>query len=194
MILSLVVAASVAEKCAPRVARETILSVAYHESRFDTLAIGDNTARKSIHPKSRMDAVTIAQDLIARGHSIDMGIGQVNNRTAARLAAPTSSPAHCSRVRSSIASGAASLCQHRCSKPSMFLVWVAAPGWHRMAATLPFAWSTWCSSASWPASTFFLACRLRSKHPRSRSAPNRFASIGAIGGLRIDRCPSAFRG
>lgn len=85
MILSLVVAAGVAEKCAPRVARETILSVAYHESRFDTLAIGDNTARKSIHPKSRMDAVAIAQDLIARGHSIDMGIGQVNNRTAARL-------------------------------------------------------------------------------------------------------------
>lgn len=85
MILSLAIAAGIAEKCAPRVARETILSVAYHESGFDTLAIGDNTARKSIHPKTRMEAVAIAQDLIARGHSIDMGIGQVNNRTAVGL-------------------------------------------------------------------------------------------------------------
>ena len=85
MILSLVIAASLAERCAPRVARETLLSVAYHESRLDTLAIGDNTTGQRFHPRSRQEAVQTAQALIARGHSVDMGIGQINSRTAPGL-------------------------------------------------------------------------------------------------------------
>ena len=85
MILSLAVAASLADKCAPRVARETLLSVAYHESRLDTLAIGDNTTGRRFHPRSRQEAVQTALTLIASGHSIDMGIGQINSRTAPGL-------------------------------------------------------------------------------------------------------------
>ena len=85
MILSLAIAAGLADKCARPVARETLLSVFYNESHFDTLAIGDNTDRRSIHPRTRNEAVAIAQELIARGHNIDMGIGQVNSRTAPRL-------------------------------------------------------------------------------------------------------------
>lgn len=85
MILSLAIAAGLADRCAPRVARETLLSVAYHESGLDTLAIGDNTTGRRLHPRSRREAVETAQMLIARGHSIDMGIGQINSRTAPRL-------------------------------------------------------------------------------------------------------------
>lgn len=91
MILSLAIAASLADKCAPRVARETLLSVAYHESRFDTLAIGDNTTGQRFHPRSRPEAIATAQALIARGHSIDMGIGQINSRTAPSLGLSVSS-------------------------------------------------------------------------------------------------------
>ena len=85
MILSLAIAANLADRCAPRVAKETLLSVAYHESRLDTLAIGDNTTGRRFHPRSRLKAVETAEALIARGHSIDMGIGQINSRTAPRL-------------------------------------------------------------------------------------------------------------
>lgn len=85
MILSLAIAANLADRCASRVARETLLSVAYHESRLDTLAIGDNTTGRRFHPRSKLEAVQTAQALIARGHSIDMGIGQINSRTATGL-------------------------------------------------------------------------------------------------------------
>jgi type IV secretion system protein VirB1 len=85
MLLSLAIATGVVEKCVPRVARETALSVLYNESRFDTLAIGDNTTGQSYHPRSRVEAVAQAQALISAGHNIDMGIGQINSRTAARL-------------------------------------------------------------------------------------------------------------
>ena len=85
MILSLAVAAGLADKCAPRVARETLLSVVYHESRLDTLVIADNTTGQRFHLPSRPQAIATAKALIARGHSIDMGIGQINSRTAPDL-------------------------------------------------------------------------------------------------------------
>ena len=85
MILSLAIAAELADKCAPHVAKATLLSVAYHESHLDTLAISDNTTRRRFHPRSRLEAVQTAQALIAGGHSIDMGIGQINSRTAPSL-------------------------------------------------------------------------------------------------------------
>lgn len=78
-------AAALADRCAPSVARETLLSVVYHESGLDTLVIGDNATGRRVHPQSRREAVHTAQTLIALGHSIDMGLGQINSRTAPGL-------------------------------------------------------------------------------------------------------------
>lgn len=51
------------------------------ESGFDRFAIGVNGAnQRSYHPDSKEDAARIARDLIAQGHSIDMGLGQINSK------------------------------------------------------------------------------------------------------------------
>lgn len=50
------------------------------ESGFSRFAIGVNGAtHRSYHPSSEEEAVRIARDLIIQGHSIDMGLGQINS-------------------------------------------------------------------------------------------------------------------
>ena len=50
------------------------------ESGFSRFAIGVNGAtHRSYHPSSEEEAVRIARDLISQGHSIDMGLGQINS-------------------------------------------------------------------------------------------------------------------
>ena len=80
--LSLVVALQVAGTCAGGVAPETLLSVVKTESGFNAFAIGDNTDRRSYAPATLSDAVALATRLVAAGHSLDLGIAQIN--TAAR--------------------------------------------------------------------------------------------------------------
>ena len=77
-LLSLAVAAQLAASCAPSVSPDTWLSVVHNESRFDTWAIGDNTARRSYHPSSLPDAVALASRLVAAGHNLDLGAAQLN--------------------------------------------------------------------------------------------------------------------
>lgn len=69
-----------AENCAPSVAPEIMEKLVRAESGFNHFAIGVNGAeRRSYNPTSKEDAVRIARDLIAQGHSIDMGLGQINS-------------------------------------------------------------------------------------------------------------------
>lgn len=69
-----------AENCAPSVAPEIMEKLVRAESGFNRFAIGVNGAEhRSYHPGSKEEAVRIASDLIARGHSIDMGLGQINS-------------------------------------------------------------------------------------------------------------------
>ncbi len=50
------------------------------ESGFNRFAIGVNGAtHRSYHPSSQEEATRIARDLIDKGHSIDMGLGQINS-------------------------------------------------------------------------------------------------------------------
>lgn len=77
-VLSLSVALQIAASCAPSVSPDTWLSIIHNESKFDTWAIGDNTARQSYHPISLPDAVALASKLAATGHSIDIGVAQLN--------------------------------------------------------------------------------------------------------------------
>jgi type IV secretion system protein VirB1 len=49
------------------------------ESGGNPFAINDNTSSLHYFPKTRRQAITIARTLIAAGHQIDMGIGQVDS-------------------------------------------------------------------------------------------------------------------
>lgn len=50
------------------------------ESGFNRFAIGVNSSSHSSYfPNSKNEAVRIARDLISQGHSIDLGLGQINS-------------------------------------------------------------------------------------------------------------------
>lgn len=67
------------QQCAPAVHWETMTAVVVVESAAYTLAIHDNKTRKAHRPSSLEEAVRIAEDLISRGHSVDLGLAQVNS-------------------------------------------------------------------------------------------------------------------
>lgn len=85
MSLSLAVVAALARQCAPQVALPTMMALVENESRLDPYAIGDNTTGRSYHPRDAASAIELATTLSGAGHSIDMGLGQINNRTASML-------------------------------------------------------------------------------------------------------------
>lgn len=78
MLLAAALAAQI-ERCAPQVAPATMAAIVRVESGGDPLAIHDNTARRSYHPHDRADAEAIARVLLAAGHSVDLGIAQIND-------------------------------------------------------------------------------------------------------------------
>lgn len=80
--------------CAPDVHPQTMGAIVSHESRGNYLIIGDNgdwdipkkdRVHKTYYPSSIDEAVQISNTLIADGHVIDIGLGQLNNRNLARL-------------------------------------------------------------------------------------------------------------
>jgi type IV secretion system protein VirB1 len=76
--LSAALVLSIAARAAPTVAPDTILAFAKYESGLDALAVHDNTTGQSHHPDSKRDAVALADRLVSQGHSIDIGLMQVN--------------------------------------------------------------------------------------------------------------------
>lgn len=77
-------ALALALACAPRVAPDVLLSVAYAESHWHTLAIHDNVTGDSFAPTSKQQAEQIASRLIAEGHNPDLGLLQINAANLAR--------------------------------------------------------------------------------------------------------------
>jgi type IV secretion system protein VirB1 len=65
--------------CAPNVGPITMKAVVAIESGGNPLAIDDDTAQRSYHPKTLNAAMLTAASLIERGHSFDAGIAQVNS-------------------------------------------------------------------------------------------------------------------
>lgn len=81
---ALALAAHIA-RCAPNVGPKTIAAIVRVESAGDPLAIGDNTAMKSYHPGNRATAEALALRLLGEGHSVDLGITQIDDANLARL-------------------------------------------------------------------------------------------------------------
>lgn len=73
-------------RCAPRVPPGTMAAIVAVESGGDPFAIGDNTTRRSYHPRDRATAETLAGGLIAAGHSVDLGIAQIDDANLVHLA------------------------------------------------------------------------------------------------------------
>lgn len=65
--------------CSSHTNPQTIAAVIEHESGSHPWAIHDNTDGKPHYPQTYADAVRLAERLNAEGHSIDMGLGQINN-------------------------------------------------------------------------------------------------------------------
>lgn len=66
--------------CAPLVDPITIAAVVQNESGGNPLAMHDNADGKSYSPKNLDDAVALAKRLIASGHSVDLGLAQINSK------------------------------------------------------------------------------------------------------------------
>ena len=71
---------SLVHECAPWVAPQTMAAIIKTESEFRPYAIGVNDKRKlTRQPKTKAEAVSTANWLIANGYNIDLGLGQVNS-------------------------------------------------------------------------------------------------------------------
>lgn len=83
-------------RCAPTVHPETMAAVISAESRGHQFAIADAgpvhlpwSQRKSMvrshYPNTMEEAVATAQNLISRGHTVSLGVAQVNDRNLSRM-------------------------------------------------------------------------------------------------------------
>lgn len=66
--------------CAPAVDPVTMSAIVKQESGGHPWSINDNHGKKSYRLKSKDEAVLKATELISAGHSIDMGLAQINSK------------------------------------------------------------------------------------------------------------------
>jgi type IV secretion system protein VirB1 len=71
---------SLCTACGPGVHPATTQAIIEVESGGHSLAIHDNISRSSFRPSTKEEAVRIASDLIRKGHSVDMGLMQINSQ------------------------------------------------------------------------------------------------------------------
>lgn len=75
-----------AAQCAPNVAPSTIAAIVQTESRGNELAINVNgLGSKVVQPTSVAQAVQVARFYVAKGYSVDLGLGQINSRNMRAL-------------------------------------------------------------------------------------------------------------
>lgn len=70
---------SLITQCGAGVDPSTTSAIIKVESGGNPYAIGDNTTRQSYSPNSKEDAIKIARHLLNKGHSLDMGLMQINS-------------------------------------------------------------------------------------------------------------------
>jgi type IV secretion system protein VirB1 len=85
MLLAALVLAQMLRECAAKVDARTMTAIVSVESAGDRLALHDNTLGRSFSPASGDEAVAWTQQLLALGHSVDIGLSQINSRNLPRL-------------------------------------------------------------------------------------------------------------
>jgi len=86
MTLPAAVVMGLAAQCAPNVAPATIAAIVQTESRGNELAIGVNgLGSKVAQPTSVAQAIEVARFYVAKGYSVDLGLGQINSRNMKAL-------------------------------------------------------------------------------------------------------------
>jgi type IV secretion system protein VirB1 len=78
-MLATVLLGHLISSCAPGVGPRTMSSIVAVESGGDPLAVHDNTSRRSYRPDSPDAAIRLASRLIGLGHSVDLGLAQIND-------------------------------------------------------------------------------------------------------------------
>ena len=73
------------EECAPKVAAVTMAAIVQQESGGNPLALHDNTTGQSYRPANLAEAARFARMLIQAGHSVDLGLAQINSRNLPAL-------------------------------------------------------------------------------------------------------------
>jgi type IV secretion system protein VirB1 len=84
-MLATLVLAQLLRQCASNVDPVTMSAVVRVESAGDDRALHDNTAQRSYAPKSLAEAASWASQLIALGHSVDIGLSQINSANLPKL-------------------------------------------------------------------------------------------------------------
>jgi type IV secretion system protein VirB1 len=115
VILALPVFLQLASEYAPTVAPATLAAFAQHESGLNPNSIHDNTTGLSFYPDKAEAAVALARLLLIQGHSLDLGIMQINcaNLVNTGLTVETAfSPAQSIRAGSQILVAAYLRCRH----------------------------------------------------------------------------------
>ena len=66
--------------CAPDLAPVTIAAIVQQESGGNPLLLHDNTTNLTLRPRTFAEAAKLAQALIQSGHSVDIGLAQINSK------------------------------------------------------------------------------------------------------------------
>lgn len=85
MSLTVQAALALALQCAPSIDPHMIVAFGQRESQLDPLTIHDNTTGQVIHGDGVVHA---AAQLISAGHSVDLGLMQINSRNLGLLGLP----------------------------------------------------------------------------------------------------------
>ena len=72
-------------QCAPRIHPITLSAVVRQESGGNPLLIHNNSTGHTYRPKSPGEAMALAGKLIRQGHSVDLGLAQINSRNLSWL-------------------------------------------------------------------------------------------------------------
>ena len=85
LLAAFIYSAEFLSQCGPAVAPSTTRAVIQVESGGNPLAIGDNSLKKAFAPKTKREAVSLATQLIEQGHSVDLGLMQINSIHLAQM-------------------------------------------------------------------------------------------------------------
>lgn len=84
MIYTVAALTALAQQCAPGVATEALVPLLVAESEGNPLAINVNKGPR-VNAANLADAVALVKHYVAAGHSVDIGLGQINSRNLTRL-------------------------------------------------------------------------------------------------------------